>query len=170
MPYIVGDIAKGGKKGQGEGQKRKQEETIMQNTSAKSKDKKFIFAIRSNTLEDTIYLNQLVEAGFSLSTIKNNKKIIETMIAHNVMPRKTWENATKAKNKKLSAQNSERILRVLRISEMAKQAFGEKAGIEWIERPTKIFGGKAPIAMLTNESGSRAVELFLNRTMHGFNA
>lgn len=138
--------------------------------SAKSKDKKFTSAILSNTLEDIIYLNQLVESGFELSDIKKNKAIIEIMISHNVMPRKTWENATRAKNKKLSAQNSERVLRVIRISEMAKTAFGEKVGLEWIERPTKVFGGKAPIEMLTNESGSRAVELFLGQIVNGFNA
>ncbi len=136
----------------------------------KFSNENIVKAIRSNTIETELYLNNLVESGLSMELAKKKETIIKMMIAHNIIPRKTWEHAIKSKSKKLTPLNSERLLRTMKIVELAKQAFGDELGEEWIERPTKIFNGKAPIEMLTNESGSRAIELFLNRVMHGFNA
>ncbi len=140
----------------------------MFNKDSNFEVEKFSSAILSNTLESSIYLNKTVASGIPLSIADMNKSIIKSMILYKIFPRKTWENAKKSK--KLSSQNSERLLRVLRMAEKAKQAFGNEAGLLWIERPTSVFDSKAPIEMLNNESGSRAVELFLGRAMHGFNA
>lgn len=125
---------------------------------------------RSNTLSSYVYLNENVRHGLPLAIAEQNRPVVEAMVNHNILPRKTWENAKKSKSKRLTPQNSERLLRTLRIVELAKMAFGDDLAIEWVERPTSVFEGKPPIKMLTNESGSRAVELFLMRTMHGFNA
>ncbi len=142
----------------------------QQITLARQKFEEIESAIRANTLDGNLYLTEAVEIGIPIKIATGHKNLVERMINYKIMPRKTWESAKKSKSQKLTPQNSERLLRVLRIEEKAKNAFGKKAGNEWIERPTTVFNGKAPIEMLTNESGSRAVELFLNRIMHGFNA
>lgn len=127
-------------------------------------------AVRSNSLESGILLSELVSEGLPLTLALVNKPIIDLMIAHSVLPRKTWDHAKSASNNALSPQNSERLVRALRTVEKAKEAFGDEHAIQWLEKPTKVFHGRAPIQLLTNESGSRAVEMFVDRSMHGFNA
>jgi putative toxin-antitoxin system antitoxin component (TIGR02293 family) len=124
----------------------------------------------SSTLSSYIDLSKNIEHGIPMHIAEQNKEIISSMIQHNIIPRKTWESALKSKKANLTPQNSERLIRMLRTLELAKDAFGDEAGKQWMERPTKVFEGKPPIAMLTNESGSRAVELFLGQIMSGFNA
>ena len=88
-------------------------------------------------------------------------------------PAQTHDRAPHAKNSSahvLSPQNSERLVRVLRTVEKAKDAFGDEHAVQWLEKPSKVFHGKAPIELLANESGSRVVEMFIDRSMHGFNA
>lgn len=136
--------------------------------------KEFRVALEKNSASDTlssyIDLSKYIEHGIPMRIAKQNKEIVNSMIQHNIIPRKTWENALKSKRANLTPQNSERFMRTLRILELAKNAFGDEGGKQWVERPTKVFEGKPPIAMLTNESGSRAVELFLGQIMNGFNA
>ncbi len=127
-------------------------------------------AVRESSMESGIYLSQAVSEGLPLELAIANKPIIDMMIAHSVLPRKTWDHAKNSSSHTLSPQNSERLIRTLRMVEKAKDAFGEESALAWLQRPTTVFAGKAPVAMLTNESGSRAVEMFLERTMHGFNA
>jgi putative toxin-antitoxin system antitoxin component (TIGR02293 family) len=53
----------------------------------------------------------------------------------------------------------------------AECVFGnaEKARI-WLQRPTSALGGQAPIALLENEVGSKAVDDLLGRIEHGIAA
>ena len=126
--------------------------------------------VKTHSMASGIYLSDLVREGLPLALANANKPIIDMMIAHAVLPRKTWEHAKKFSSHTLSPQNSERLVRILRTVEKAKEAFGDERALAWIERPSKVFEGKAPIELLTNESGSRAVEMFLDRAMHGFSS
>jgi putative toxin-antitoxin system antitoxin component (TIGR02293 family) len=64
---------------------------------------------------------------------------------------------------------SERMVRTLRITGLARDAFGDKAD-EWLDRPTTVFSGATPAEMLVTEAGARAVEMFIGQAMHGFAA
>lgn len=132
-------------------------------------------AICSQSLEDRIAMDALIHDGLSVVDVETLEDkgflSLKSMIDNNVLPRKTWENAAKNRDRKLTATNSERILRVARINARAEEVFGnrDKAAL-WLERPTSALNGKAPVAMLATESGARAVELLLDRINYGFAA
>lgn len=151
-------------------QKKQSQAAKFEGTREPDVERAVAAAVKTNSMESGIYLNNVVSAGLPVALALANKPIIDMMITHAVLPRKTWDHAKKSSNRTLSPQNSERLVRTLRMVEKAKDTFGDENALAWIERPTSVFEGKAPIEMLTNESGSRAVELFLDRTMHGFNA
>ncbi len=129
-----------------------------------------VTAVRSDSMESSAFLDKIVRDGISMKIAREKLPLIESMVSHDVFPRKTWEHARKSKRSTLTPANSERFIRVLRITEKANEAFGENTGRDWLETPMHVFDNRPPIEMLTTESGARAVELYLGRVMHGFNA
>jgi putative toxin-antitoxin system antitoxin component (TIGR02293 family) len=71
----------------------------------------------------------------------------------------------------LTAQQSDRLVRVARLLATAEEAFGsqDKAGI-WLRRPTTVFGGERPLDLLDTDVGAREVETLLGRISHGITA
>jgi putative toxin-antitoxin system antitoxin component (TIGR02293 family) len=59
----------------------------------------------------------------------------------------------------LSKDESDRAVRVARVTAMAEQAFGEQGSAwRWLRKPKRPFNGKTPIEMLATEAGARLVE------------
>ncbi|AZL73962.1 MULTISPECIES: MbcA/ParS/Xre antitoxin family protein [Pseudomonas] len=60
--------------------------------------------------------------------------------------------------------------RYLEILEAAKSLFGcdRDAALQWMTRPVKAFGGKAPAAMITTRLETDTVIEFIRRLEHGF--
>jgi len=71
----------------------------------------------------------------------------------------------------LSIDESDRIVRLIRIASRAKDVFGnpEKAW-RWLRKPKQAFDGKTCIEMLITEHGGREVENMLTRIEHGMAA
>ena len=71
----------------------------------------------------------------------------------------------------LSADQSDRLLRLLRIIREAEDTFGdpEKARL-WLRRPTAALAGNAPLELLDTDVGVRRVETLLGRIGHGIAA
>jgi len=86
-----------------------------------------------------------------------------------VLPRKTLANRRKVGT--LTAEQSDRLLRVARVLAAAEEAFGtqEKAGT-WLRRPTQALAGEAPLGLLDTDEGAREVETLLGRISHGIAA
>ena len=107
-------------------------------------------------------------------------KAVDTLIAHKVltrseidslvMPRRTLAHRER-KREPLNAIESERLLRIARIIAIAEDTFAnsEKAAT-WLRRPSRLFGGKAPLALADTELGGRMVEDVLQRIAHGIAA
>jgi putative toxin-antitoxin system antitoxin component (TIGR02293 family) len=83
-----------------------------------------------------------------------------------VLPRKTLSHRRKIGA--LTPEQSDRLVRVVRIIAAAEETFGsqEKAA-RWLRRPTTALDGDAPIALLDTTEGSREVEHLLARIDHG---
>ena len=131
-------------------------------------------AVVSQSLGDRILVDGAVREGIKLEiALELDRKgdvNMDAITRHNIIPRKTWESALKSGADVLTPVNSERVLRVARVTAKARETFGrDKAGI-WLERATTALGGQPPMAMLATESGARAVELLLGRIDHGFAA
>ena len=71
----------------------------------------------------------------------------------------------------LSSDESDRVVRLIRIASRANGVFGnpEKAW-RWLRKPKKAFEGKTCIDMLATEQGGREVDNMLTRIEHGMAA
>jgi putative toxin-antitoxin system antitoxin component (TIGR02293 family) len=85
------------------------------------------------------------------------------------LPRKTL--AHRRAIGRLSPEQSDRLLRIVRVIEQAEQAFAnpEKAR-RWLRRPNSALAGEAPLELLDTDIGAREVEALLGRIAHGIAA
>lgn len=86
-----------------------------------------------------------------------------------VLPRKTLSHRRTLGN--LTPEQSDRLMRLLRIIDEAEATFGDKAKAHsWLRRPTALLDGEAPLDRLDTDLGTRQVEMFLGRIAHGIAA
>ena len=85
------------------------------------------------------------------------------------IPRKTL--AHRRAKGRLTPDQSDRLVRILRVVEEAEVTFADRtrAGL-WLRRPTTALGGEAPLDLLDTEVGARQVETLLGRIAHGIAA
>ena len=87
-----------------------------------------------------------------------------------IVPRRTLAHRI-AKHQPLSKEESDKAVRVARISAMAEQVFGEpERAWRWLRKPKRRFEGKTPIEMLLTEAGARLVEETLIQFEYGMTA
>jgi putative toxin-antitoxin system antitoxin component (TIGR02293 family) len=85
------------------------------------------------------------------------------------LPRKTL--AHRRMLGRLTAEQSDRLVRILRVIEQADLVFGEVAKARvWLRRSTTALGGHAPLDLLDTDIGAREVETLLGRIEHGIAA
>ncbi len=75
-----------------------------------------------------------------------------------IIPRRTLAHRI-AKHQSLSKEESDKAVRVARITSMAEQVFGEpERAWRWLRKPKRQFDARSPIEMLATEAGGRLVE------------
>src|ERR1017187_7877627 len=78
-----------------------------------------------------------------------------------IVPRRTLAHRI-AKHQPLSKDESDKAVRVARITAMAEHVFGEpERAWRWLRKSKRRFDGKTPIEMLVMEAGARLVEEML---------
>ena len=82
------------------------------------------------------------------------------------LPRRTL--ARRKKDRRLRADESDRLLRLGRIASLAEQVLGrrEKA-VAWLRKPNKALGGASPLDRLDTDIGAEQVEQVISRIAHG---
>jgi putative toxin-antitoxin system antitoxin component (TIGR02293 family) len=71
----------------------------------------------------------------------------------------------------LTPDQSDRLLRLLRMIEEAETTFGDRAKAHtWLRRPTPLLDGEPPLDRLDTDIGTRQVEAMLGRIAHGLAA
>lgn len=87
-----------------------------------------------------------------------------------IIPRRTLAHRV-ARREPLSKEETDRAVRVARITAMAEQVFGEaERAWRWLRKPKRQFEGKTPIEMLASEAGARIVEETIARIDDGIAA
>jgi len=83
-----------------------------------------------------------------------------------VVPRRTF--ARRLQKGKLSLEESDRAVRLARLTAMAERVFGdfEKAH-RWLRKPSPMLEGAVPLALLKSESGAHLLEQTLHRIDYG---
>ena len=76
--------------------------------------------------------------------------------------------ARRKKQRKLQADESDRVLRLARISAQAAETFGsETKAAEWLRRPNRALGNLIPLELLDTDIGVHQIEEILGRIEHG---
>jgi len=76
--------------------------------------------------------------------------------------------ARRKKQKRLQADESDRLLRLARISAQAAVTLGsEEKAAQWLRRPNRALGNQAPLDLMDGDIGVRQVEEVLGRIEHG---
>jgi putative toxin-antitoxin system antitoxin component (TIGR02293 family) len=122
---------------------------------------------KTNTLASEIAISETIKSGIFVEHVIADKAFANRLVQSGIIPRRTLQYAHENNMQRFTAAQSERIMRALRISGLAKEAFGDKAD-EWLDRPTTVFSGATPAEMLVTEAGARAVEMFIGQSIHGF--
>ena len=69
------------------------------------------------------------------------------------------------------AEESDRIVRMLRVAAMGESVFGEPGRFwNWFRAPKRRFDGRTPLSLLATAAGSRVVEDLLGAIDEGFAA
>ena len=70
--------------------------------------------------------------------------------------------------KPFTLEESERLLRVLRLHRLARQVFTTNEAVaQWLSAPDRCLGMKSPLEMLATDVGAAKVENLAQAMMHG---
>ena len=87
-----------------------------------------------------------------------------------IVPRRTLAHRI-ARHQPLSREESDKAVRVARISTMAERAFRDTGKAwRWLRKPKRRFEGKTPMDMLATEAGARLVEETIVQFEYGMTA
>lgn len=76
--------------------------------------------------------------------------------------------ARRKRERRLQADESDRLCRLARIAAQAEDVLGDAArAARWLRAPNRALGRQAPLALLDTDLGSRQVEEVLGRIEHG---
>jgi putative toxin-antitoxin system antitoxin component (TIGR02293 family) len=114
-------------------------------------------------------LASIVEKRLPAAAIKALVRggLSDTEVYQLIVPRRTLAHRIE-KHQPLSREESDKAVRVARITAMAEQIFGEpERAWRWLRKPKQNFESKTPMEMLATEAGARLVEELLIQIDYG---
>lgn len=123
-------------------------------------------------------LNQIVEGELSNAAMSRGAgtAILDELASHGfsreelfelVVPRRTLARRRQA-GERLSPEESDRAVRLARITALAERVFGDPTkSHRWLRKPSPMLDGSPPLALLKTETGSQVVEQTLHRIDYG---
>ncbi len=122
-------------------------------------------------VHDKLSLIERIEEGFPYRTLERLQEALAISgqeIADVVrIPARTL--ARRKKEGRLRPEESERVLRISRLVELATRFHNGDLGHarSWLKSPKRALDGRTPLAMARTEVGAREVERLLGRLEHG---
>jgi putative toxin-antitoxin system antitoxin component (TIGR02293 family) len=113
---------------------------------------------------------QAVEAGVPIATMNSFvaesgmklKDVLEVVI-----PLRTLKHR-KARKEPLSLDESDKLVRLIRVYDLAVRVFGEREkAVYWLSEPKRRFNERTPIQMMRTGMGASMVEEMLGQIEHG---
>jgi putative toxin-antitoxin system antitoxin component (TIGR02293 family) len=117
-------------------------------------------------------LARLVEERLPLTSMDSlsSHGISDEEIYSFIVPRRTLAHR-KTRHESLSHDESDRAVRIARITSLAEEVFGDDAkASRWLRKAKTRFEGRAPMELLRTEAGARLVEEMLLQLDYGFAA
>ena len=114
-------------------------------------------------------LARLVEDRLPLTSVESLRSsgLTDEEIYTYVLPRRTLVHR-KSKHERLTHDESDRAVRIARITSLAEEVFGDdaKAG-RWLRKVKERFDGRTPMEVSRTEAGARLVEEMLLQLDYG---
>lgn len=117
-------------------------------------------------------LASLVERRLSVRSVVSLAQhgLAEQEIYALVLPRRTLTHR-RAKHQLLTREESDKAVRLARITALAEQVFADHAkAARWLRKPKRRFASRTPLEMLATETGARLVEELLYQIDNGMAA
>jgi putative toxin-antitoxin system antitoxin component (TIGR02293 family) len=114
-------------------------------------------------------LARLVEERLPLSSVESLSAtgLSDEEIYTYIVPRRTLVHR-RSKREPLTHDESDRAVRIARISALAEQVFGDDAkAARWLRKAKERFQGRTPLEVLKTEAGARLVEEMLLQLDYG---
>jgi putative toxin-antitoxin system antitoxin component (TIGR02293 family) len=103
----------------------------------------------------------------ALEAVSRRFGVPAAALAHAIdLPARTL--ARRKKERRLSATESDRLVRVARVAASAEAVLGDrqKAG-RWLQKPNRALGRAVPLDLLGSDLGAGQIETILGRIEHG---
>lgn len=130
--------------------------------------KKNVLTLSARPLAEQI---AAVEKGFPSDTVQLLARTIGLPKSHLIRQLKLVPRTITDREKKgepFSPEVSERLLRVVRARQLAREIFTtDEAAAHWMSEADPSLGGRSPLAMLTTDLGAQRVERLLQAMVHG---
>jgi putative toxin-antitoxin system antitoxin component (TIGR02293 family) len=126
--------------------------------------------LESERLRSEQDLLRLVEEGLPTKVVQGLRTLglTDEEVYSGVLPRRTLTHRI-ARREPLSREESDRVVRIARISALGENAFGDQGRFwRWFRTPMRRFDGRSPLEMLRTETGGRLVEELLIGLEEGF--
>jgi len=117
-------------------------------------------------------LARLVDERLPLASVESlsHHGMSDDEIYSFIVPRRTLVHR-RTRREPLTHDESDRAVRIARITSLAEEVFGEDAkASRWLRKPKSRFEGRSPLEMLRTEAGARLVEEMLLQLDYGFAA
>jgi putative toxin-antitoxin system antitoxin component (TIGR02293 family) len=84
-----------------------------------------------------------------------------------IIPLRTLQHR-RSRREKLTVEESDRVLRVIRVLSLAESVYGSRErALAWLRNPHARWDGRAPLSLLNTDTGSRIVEELLGQIDEG---
>jgi putative toxin-antitoxin system antitoxin component (TIGR02293 family) len=106
---------------------------------------------------------RLVEGQLAPAVIKRliALGLLRSEIDTAIIPLRTLQHR-RSRREKLTVEESDRVLRVIRVISLAESVYGSRErALAWLRIPHARLGGRAPLSLLNTDTGSRIVEELL---------
>jgi putative toxin-antitoxin system antitoxin component (TIGR02293 family) len=117
-------------------------------------------------------LSRLVDERLPLASVESlsTHGMSDEEIYSFIVPRRTLAHR-KTRHESLTHDESDRAVRIARITALAEEVFGDDAkASRWLRKVKTRFEGRTPLEMLRTEAGARLVEEMLLQLDYGFAA
>ena len=93
--------------------------------------------------------------------------VTKTEIGEVVLPLRTLQHR-RARRERLTVDESDRLLRVIRALSMTESLYGTRERtLAWLRRPNRHLGDRAPLSLISTDIGMRMVEHLLGQIDEG---
>jgi putative toxin-antitoxin system antitoxin component (TIGR02293 family) len=128
-------------------------------------------AMLARTVEYSSELTEVTREGLpveTLSLLAKDLGVERKTVARVVGISERTLNRRIAKNERLSAAESDRLVRLARVIAMAMDTLeGSAKASSWLQRPNMVLDGQRPLDLLDTDAGVRSVEEVLLRIEYG---